>query len=225
MVLDYASADSFEINLCFNLFMNISENIFIQWECTGMSSRCSSEKSISKRNEFSKGSTSEYSPAKLLLNGVGWSIPQSQRAQGAKNLMPLRHDVHRGSMQMHASTSCSIKAEPWFWFPSIASSWDGPDFLGRAVGLKEEHPWKIKASVIYSVRAHQGAVRSLAICPDEFNVFTAGIGSGFKGMVQRWELSTVNCVSGYYGHEEVFFFFFLSFLFDHNGTLLFLIHS
>ncbi|CAK9328893.1 unnamed protein product [Citrullus colocynthis] len=174
-----------------------------KWECTGMSSRCSPEKSISKRNEFSKGSTNEYSPAKLLLNGVGWSIPQSQRAQGAKNLMPLRHDVHRGSMQMHASTSHSIKVEPWFWFPSIASSWDGPDFLGRAVGLKEEHPWKIKASVIYSVRAHQGAVRSLAICPDEFNVFTAGIGSGFKGMVQRWELSTVNCVSGYYGHEEV----------------------
>lgn len=169
---------------------------------------------MSKKTEFSKGSTSEYSPAKLLLNGVGWSIPQSQRAQGAKNLMPLRrlHDVHQGSMQMQASICHSIKLEPWFWLPSIASSWDGPDFLGRAVGLKEELPWKIKASVIYSVRAHHGVVRSLAICPDEFNVFTAGIGSGFKGMVQRWELSGVNCVSGYYGHEEVFFFLFFLFL-------------
>ncbi|XP_022138854.1 protein GFS12 isoform X2 [Momordica charantia] len=176
-----------------------------KWECTGESSRCSSENLIRRRTEFSKGSTSEYSPAKLLLNGVGWSIPQSQRAQGAKNLMPLRrfHDVHQGSMEIHASMSHSIKLEPWFWFPTIASSWDGPDFLGRAVGLKEELPWKIKASVVYSVRAHYGAVRSLAICPDEFNVFTAGIGSGFKGMVQRWELSRVNCVSGYYGHEEV----------------------
>ncbi|XP_022999796.1 protein GFS12 isoform X1 [Cucurbita maxima] len=176
-----------------------------KWECTGESSRSSSDKLMSKKTEFSKGSTSEYSPAKLLLNGVGWSIPQSQRAQGAKNLMPLRrlHDVHQGSMQMHASICHSIQLEPWFWLPSIASSWDGPDFLGRAVGLKEELPWKIKASVIYSVRAHHGAVRSLAICPDEFNVFTAGIGSGFKGMVQRWELSGVNCVSGYYGHEEV----------------------
>lgn len=196
----------------FKLFMHISEDIFVQWECTGESSRCNSEKLIIKRNEFRKGSTSEYSPAKLLLNGVGWSIPQSQRPQSTKNLMPLRriHDVHQGSMQMNAPISHSIKLEPWFWFPSIASNWDGPDFLGRAVGLKEEHPWKIKASVIYSVRAHHGAVRSLTICPDEFNVFTAGVGSGFKGMVQRWDLSRVNCVSGYYGHEEVFFF--LSFL-------------
>ncbi|OMO58531.1 hypothetical protein COLO4_34545 [Corchorus olitorius] len=100
----------------------------------GESSRSGNENVAAKVPALSKKSITDYSPAKLLLNGVGWSIPQSQ-------------------------------------------------------GVR--------------VRAHQGALRSLAVCQDENTVFTAGIGPGFKGTVQKWDLTRINCVSGYYGHEEV----------------------
>lgn len=178
-----------------------SELVMIQWEYTGESPRSGSENN--KRPLFS--SRSEYNPAKLLLNGVGWSIPQSQGVRGAKNLIPQKwiYEVQKSPVEMDASTSNLVKREPWFWFPSPAVSWDGPDFLGRVGGLKDELPWKIRASVIHSVRAHHGAIRSLAVCRDESTVFTAGIGPGFKGTVQKWELTRINCVSGYYGHEEV----------------------
>uniref|UniRef100_A0A2N9EIF4 BEACH domain-containing protein n=1 Tax=Fagus sylvatica TaxID=28930 RepID=A0A2N9EIF4_FAGSY len=175
-----------------------------KWEYTGESSRSGSENIITKRPGFGRGSRSEYNPAKLLLNGVGWSIPQSQGVRGTKNLIPQKwiYEVQKRPVEMDASTSNLVKREPWFWFPSPAASWDGPDFLGRVGGLKDELPWKIRASVIHSVRAHHGALRSLAVCRDESTVFTAGIGPGFKGTVQKWELTRINCVSGYYGHEE-----------------------
>uniref|UniRef100_A0A5B6YV66 Putative inactive serine/threonine-protein kinase lvsG n=1 Tax=Davidia involucrata TaxID=16924 RepID=A0A5B6YV66_DAVIN len=176
-----------------------------KWEYTGESSRSGPENVNAKRPIFSKSSTSEYNPAKLLLNGVGWSIPQSQGNRGVKNLMPHRrlYDIHQNPVERHVTTSNFGKHEPWYWFPSPAASWDGPDFLGRAGGPKDELPWKIRASVIYSVRAHHGALRSLAVCQDECTVFTAGVGPGFKGTVQKWELSRIDCISGYYGHEEV----------------------
>lgn len=192
---------------------HISEPVMIQGEHTGESARSGSENIICKKLIYGKGSTPEYQPAKLLLNGVGWSIPQSQGNRSAKNLMSQRKfsDVHRSPVEMHAVESNFAKFEPWFWFPSVASSWDGPDFLARVGGLKDEHPWKIRASVVHSVRAHHGAVRSLAFSQDECMVFTAGVGPGFKGTVQKWELARLNSVSSYYGHEEVCCFSYLVF--------------
>ncbi|OMO53411.1 hypothetical protein CCACVL1_28649 [Corchorus capsularis] len=176
-----------------------------KWEYTGESSRSGSENVAAKVPALSKKSITDYSPAKLLLNGVGWSIPQSQGVRGTKNLMPQRHtpNAHQGSAQIHETASHHLKSEPWFWFPSPAASWDGSDLLGRFGCPKDEFPWKIRAYVLSSVRAHQGALRSLAVCQDENTVFTAGIGPGFKGTVQKWDLTRINCVSGYYGHEEV----------------------
>ncbi|XP_038721856.1 protein GFS12 isoform X2 [Tripterygium wilfordii] len=175
-----------------------------KWEYTGESSHSFAENPIAKRPTFIKASTSDFSPAKLLLNGVGWSIPQSQGTRGAKNFVPQKglDDVHHRPAEKLEADSNLIKHEPWFWFPSPAASWDGPDFLGRVGGLKDELPWKVRASVIYSVRAHHGALRSLAVSQDECMVYTAGVGQGFKGTVKKWEMSRMNCVSGYYGHEE-----------------------
>ena len=161
---------------------------------------------MSKRLLLGKGWTPEHHPAKLLLNGVGWSIPQSQGSRGTKNYTPQGR-AHEAAQQ--SSASHFAKFEPWFWFPSAAASWDGLDFLGRVGGLKDEHPWKIRSSVIHSVRAHQGAIRSLAIGQDESMVFTTGIGPGFKGTVQRWDMTRVNSVSSYYGHEEVWSYYYI----------------
>lgn len=177
----------------------------VQWEYTGESSRSGVENVIAKVPLLSKGSTSDYSPAKLLLNGVGWSIPQSQGSRSSKNLMPQTRlaTAHQSSVKTHETASNHFKSEPWFWFPSSAASWDDSDLLGRFGCPKDEFPWKIRASVLSSVRAHQGALRSLAVCQDENIIFTAGIGPGFKGTVQKWDLTRINCLSGYYGHEEV----------------------
>lgn len=176
-----------------------------KWEYTGDSPRNGVDNISSKRPMFTRSSTSEYNPAKLLLNGVGWSIPQSQGTRGGKNLILHKkyNDTHQNPVERHIAATNLGEREPWFWFPTPAASWSGLDSLGRVGGLKEELPWKIRASVLYSVRAHHGAVRTLAICRDECTVFTAGVGPGFKGTVQRWDLARTDCVAGYYGHEEV----------------------
>ncbi|KAF7806911.1 protein GFS12 [Senna tora] len=182
-----------------------------KWEHPGESSKSGSENIIARRPTTARGLKNEYNPAKLLLNGVGWSIPQSQGSRSSKNLIPQRrsNEVRQNPVVMHEGISHQSNHAPWFWFPSPATIWEGPEFLGRVGLQKDDLPWKIRASVIYSIRAHQGAVRSLAVCQDECTVFTAGIGHGYKGTVQKWELSRTNCLSGYYGHEEVFFFYLL----------------
>ncbi|KAK6913623.1 BEACH domain [Dillenia turbinata] len=175
-----------------------------KWEYTGESSRAAAEVVSAKKPAF-RSSALEYNPAKLLLNGVGWSIPQSQGSRGPKNFTASKrfYELHQKSVQRHVPSSNHGTREPWFWFPSPAVSWDGPDFLGRVGGIKDELPWKIRASIVCSVRAHHGALRSLVVCPDELTILTAGVGPGFKGTVQKWDLTRVDCVSGYYGHEEV----------------------
>ncbi|KAK7270556.1 hypothetical protein RIF29_23782 [Crotalaria pallida] len=175
-----------------------------KWEYAGESSKSGSE-IITRRSSTSQGFTSEYNPTKLLLNGVGWSIPQSQGSRSAKNFIPQRRPfkVHQNPVVMNEEMPYQMNHEPWFWFPSPAAIWDGPEFPGRMGVQKDDLPWKIRASVIYSIRAHHGAVRSLAVDQDECTVFSAGIGQGYKGTVQKWELSRANCLSGYYGHEEV----------------------
>lgn len=178
-----------------------------KWEYSGETSRNGTEYVTAKRPVLSKGTATEYSPSKMLLNGVGWSIPQSQgnKSSKNKNFMPQKRlfNVHQNHVERQETTSSLLKTEPWFWFPSPASSWEGPDFLGRFSGPKDESTWKIRASIISSIRSHHGALRSLAVCQDESTVFTAGIGPGFKGTVQKWDLTRLNCVSGYYGHDEV----------------------
>lgn len=183
--------------------MTISLYISLQWEHTGETCRAGCENSPAQIKSH-KPSSYEYNPAKLLLNGVGWSIPQSQGARSGKSSVNSKSDdVRVTSDEKTEALPSSVKPEPWFWFPSSADNWDGPDFLNRTGGLKDELPWKIRASILYTVRAHPGALRVLSVADDECTVFSGGVGSGFKGVVHQWELSSLNCISGYFGHEEV----------------------
>ncbi|CAO2838377.1 unnamed protein product [Amaranthus hypochondriacus] len=176
-----------------------------KWEFTGDSAKSNSV-NLDDHKAMNKGiAKSKYNPTKLLMNGVGWAVPQSQGCKSSNDMLLHKrlYEGHQNSIERNSETSKVGKCDPWFWFPSPACSWEGPDFLARAGTLREELPWKIKASVVHSVRAHHGALRCLAVDQDECTVYTAGVGPGFKGMVQRWDMSTVDCVSGYYGHEEV----------------------
>ncbi|XP_020277297.1 protein GFS12 isoform X2 [Asparagus officinalis] len=174
-----------------------------KWDSTRESSKTGGDNMNVQRFYFGKASSSEYNPAKLLLNGVGWSIPQSQGGKGGITSLNSKQvtEIQRSSSNKHATKSNLEHHEPWFWLPDAKC--DGLDFLGRSGGLKDELPWKIKASILYSARAHPGALRSLAVYHDECTVYTGGVGPGFKGSVQKWELARMNCVSGYYGHDEV----------------------
>ncbi|KAF9619917.1 hypothetical protein IFM89_010228, partial [Coptis chinensis] len=167
-----------------------------KWEYSGGMPRIVPESIIAHRPMVSKTSSSDYNPAKMLLNGVGWSIPQSQGARSVNNLSYKQSNDHQGApLTRHYLTSNQGKREPWLWYPSPATSCDRPDFLARSAGPKDELPWKIRASIVHSVRAHPGALRALAVCPDECTVFTGGVGPGFKGTVQKWELQRIECVS------------------------------
>ncbi|XP_071701722.1 protein GFS12 isoform X2 [Rutidosis leptorrhynchoides] len=177
-----------------------------KWEYTEDSSRGAVDPT-SARSSYINNPTSEHNPAKVLLHGVGWSVPQSQRVKGTKKSTPHKRQYHHHDHNIagrHAtSSSTSKEQELWHWFPSPAKSWDGPDFLGRVGAASNEIPWKISASVIHSARAHHGALRSFAVCQDECTLFTAGVGPGFKGSVQKWDLSRIACSSGYDCHDEV----------------------
>lgn len=176
----------------------------IQWECTGETPRGSPENSVSKRSLLSQGVRTDNTPAKMLLNGVGWSIPQSQGTRVSRNLSRKRYNNADGNpMEGNIANTDYMNREPWFWFPSPVNSWDGPEYLARVGSVKDELPWRIRACVLYSVRAHNSTLRSLAVCEDESTVFTAGIGPGFKGTVQKWDLMRMNSILGYHGHEEV----------------------
>lgn len=154
---------------------------------------------------------SEYNPAKLLLNGVGWSVPQSKGTLSGMNVMicSQENELQQSSSSKSSMASSLEQSEPWFWYPGSDFACDLPDFLGRTGSLKDEFPWKIKASILYSTRAHPGVLRSLATCHDEATIYTGGVGPGFKGSVQKWELPRMNCTSGYYGHDEVLFLILL----------------
>ncbi|XP_008674005.1 protein GFS12 isoform X1 [Zea mays] len=171
-----------------------------KWEPSG---DCSKNAENMKGQRLQPGNymSSEFVPTKLLFNGVGWSMPQSETTKkNGRNTAASNLENETSSDNLSTSSSGN---QPWFWFPTPDSSWGVPEFLGRGGGLRDELPWKIKASILYSARAHPGALRSLAVHDDECTVFTGGVGPGFKGSIQRWELPNMNCTSGYYGHEEV----------------------
>ncbi|KAG8052181.1 hypothetical protein GUJ93_ZPchr0001g32082 [Zizania palustris] len=155
----------------------------------------STETENMKGQKFHPGNYTSSEPVPTELAEVAkndWNMAVSN--QGSR----LEHGA--SSDNLCASTSGN---QPWFWFPSPDHSSWAPDFLGRSGGVKDDLPWKIKASILYSARAHPGALRSLAVHEDECIIFTGGVGPGFKGSIQRWELPSMSCTSGYYGHEEV----------------------
>lgn len=154
-----------------------------------------------------KGPASKHLPSKTLLNGSGRSVPQSQGIRNSSHLKPHLHVPLEGQ----EAVLNPVVHEPWSWFPSPVACWDGLD-IGRFGSPKDEHRWKIRASVLSSAHAHQGALRSVVVSEDECTVFTSGIDPGFKGSVQKWELASLSCVSGYHAHEEVCSFYYCSFL-------------
>ncbi|KAG0487736.1 hypothetical protein HPP92_009831 [Vanilla planifolia] len=175
-----------------------------QWNSIGEPSRNFGGQNNAQCLNVTRISSSDYNPAKLLLNGVGWSVPQSKGVQGGMAMMSCskENELQKSSFR-HSTASSNGQNEPWFWFLGTDVSRDLPDFLGRTCSIKDELPWKIKACILYSARAHPGVLRSVAVFHDETTIYSGGVGPGFKGSIQKWELPRMNCISGYYGHDEV----------------------
>lgn len=146
----------------------------------------------SQRGNFVRSSD----PARLLLNGAGWSKPQSQIS---RTIVPPAGPVPEREREPVVAASDSI---PWFWYPGLAV--DNSSSCSLSFSFPPSAT-KVKGLVYHSVRAHPGVVRSVATYSDECTVFTAGVGPSFRGSVQRWDLATASCISGYDGHDEVSF--------------------
>ncbi|CAH2072430.1 unnamed protein product [Thlaspi arvense] len=160
-----------------------------KWEYTGRSSRYNME---------ARPVVNKVPPSKKQLNGSGRFVPQSEESRDSNHLKPHIHVPVEGQ----EAVLNPLVHEPWSWFPSPVACWDGLD-IGRFGNPKDEQRWRIRASVLSSAHAHHGALRSLVVSEDECTVFTSGIDPGFKGSVQKWELASLSCVSGYHAHEEV----------------------
>ncbi|XP_078161188.1 protein serine/threonine kinase isoform X4 [Carex rostrata] len=163
-----------------------------KWDSYGEAYRSSQESAkTSQRGIFVKSSSD---PAIILLNGAGWSKPQSQATRTI--VPPARPGLDRES-EPAVATSDYV---PWFWYPGLAV--DNSSSCPFSFSFSSS-ACKVKGLAFHSVRAHPGVVRSVATCSDECTVFTAGVGPCFRGSVQRWDLATASCVSGYDGHDEV----------------------
>ncbi|KAH9325541.1 hypothetical protein KI387_005719, partial [Taxus chinensis] len=187
---------------CFTTWLLLEQVLFRRykwkWKCVGeMPQSGDSTHLISS----SKSPQAPFNPASLLLNGVGWSIPQSQASKISKSTITRQATDNQLSAHNEAAAS-SGKYEPWSWLPSTVDTWEGPEFLSRLGGIKDEYPWRLKASVLHSVRAHPGILRAVAVEDDECTVFSAGAGPRVRGIIYKWQLSTMDCVIGYAGHEE-----------------------
>lgn len=190
---------------CFTTWLLLEQVLFRRykwkWKCMAEVPQNGSDNIYGE--SVGKRPAADFNPANLLLNGVGWSIPQSQASKISKSMITSRQQLdNRGNASSEAPL-CYGEYEPWCWLPSMADSWEGPEFLGRLGSIKDEHPWRLKASVLHSVRAHPGALRAVAVEEDECTVFSAGTGQRMRGIVCKWRLSTLNCMIGYLGHEEV----------------------
>ncbi|XP_057859002.2 protein GFS12 isoform X1 [Cryptomeria japonica] len=192
-----------KLRQCFTTWLLLEQVLFRRykwkWKCVGEMSQLGD---ITHGINTDKSPQTAFNPASLLLNGVGWSIPQSQASKISKSSITRQTPDDRESAHNEVAVSCG-KYEPWSWLPTAVDTWEGPEFLGRLGGMKDEHPWRLKASVLHSVRAHPGVLRAVAVEDDECTVFSAGTGPRVRGIVYKWQLSTMDCMIGYTGHEEV----------------------
>ncbi|KAK6939005.1 hypothetical protein RJ641_032513, partial [Dillenia turbinata] len=160
-------------------------------EYTGESSRAAAEVVSTKKPAF-RSSALECYPAKLLLNRVGWSILQSQGSRGPKNSWLLKGFTNCIKNQFKGMCLHQIMElmNPGFGF--LVQLLAGMDLI-----------FLVRSIYCILCSCHHGALRSLVVCPDELTILTAGVGPGFKGTAQKWDLTRVDCVSGCYGHEEI----------------------
>lgn len=172
-----------------------------KWEDRGATYPRSSEKAA-RATKASSVSTCEFSPSSLLLNEIGWSIPQPSSIKSKLST------GEEGSKQFKVGSEAGLRDNygPWMWVPSSGEGWEGAEYLtrpGLGFGIgKDERPWRLKAAIAHSWHAHPGSIKAVAVGDGERTVFTAGFGAKMKGLVKQWKLSTTQCVMDYTGHEE-----------------------
>ncbi|KAJ4796992.1 beige/BEACH domain protein [Rhynchospora pubera] len=184
-----------KLRQCCSMWFLLEQSLlkFYNWKWDSYGDAYRSNKELTTTSKSGSVLNSSSDPARLLLNGTGWSKPQSQ---ATRTIVP---QAGPGPDQ-ESKPVVAASDLPWFWYPSLAA--DDSSSCSFSFPFSSSS-WKVKGLVLHSVRAHPGMVRSVASCSDECTVFTAGVGPGLRGSVQRWDLSTSSCVSGYDSHDEV----------------------
>ncbi|BBN00900.1 WD repeat-containing protein 81 [Marchantia polymorpha subsp. ruderalis] len=173
-----------------------------KWEGSGVILSKKVEKPMSPENSFDS-----VNPANLLLDGVGWSIPQSQASKWSKSPGSNRRLGEAGldKPKVVSESNSGEDDSAWAWVVSKDSLVGFESFARIGIGLglaHDESSWNLTSTIIHSWKAHTGLVRSTIVAEDENSVYTAGGGPRGGSVVRQWRLSTSECVTEYAGHEE-----------------------
>ncbi|KAL3677663.1 hypothetical protein R1sor_020619 [Riccia sorocarpa] len=169
-----------------------------KWEGSDVSASKKLEKPISPESSYDS-----LNPANLLLDGVGWSVPQSQAVKWSKS--PGSSQRVNDKSKNAFDTNVTEDESSWSWVVSRESLL-GVDSFGR-IGVRfglvqDDQTWNLSSTIIHSWKAHTGLIKSTVIAEDENTVYTAGGGPRGGSVVRQWKLSSCECITEYAGHEE-----------------------
>ncbi|KAH6556310.1 hypothetical protein KP509_1Z188400 [Ceratopteris richardii] len=173
----------------------------LKWEInTGIQGNKESSSASKKSPQESRR---EVSSTSFLINDIGWSMPQPAYNRGKAGNVERNIKHFNRSLEVHLNSS----PQAWNWLPVSEDDWESGEYLNRP-GLifnaaKEERPWKVKTNISHGWRAHSGTLRALAVSDGETAVFTAGAGAKMRGLVRKWDISTLQLEMEYTGHIEV----------------------
>lgn len=181
----------------------------MQWEGIGGGQVKSSER-IALDLDTSSDFAADCNPANLLLDGVGWSIPQSQSQKWNKSSKSGRLSLDstpEHSRISNAEATVRDDDEAWYWVPGKGENMGTSESFARSGGglglAKDEQPWELNSVILHSWQVHSGVVRATAVAEDENMVLTAGGGPKGGSVVRQWKLATSECSMEYSGHQEV----------------------
>ncbi|KAJ7561165.1 hypothetical protein O6H91_03G016900 [Diphasiastrum complanatum] len=147
----------------------------------------------------------DLTSANMLLNGVGWSIPQSL-AQKWSKVSNCHNQSEEATERRHASEMSVVNNGAWSWVPVVNDNWGTTEAftrIGATMGIgKDDPPWKLNAVMMHSWKAQNGSLKAATVDDSECEIYTAGGGSRNRSTVRRWKLSSVECNFEYMGHEE-----------------------
>ncbi|KAL2641267.1 hypothetical protein R1flu_008854 [Riccia fluitans] len=169
-----------------------------KWERSDVTASKKLEKPLSPESSYGT-----LNPANLLLDGVGWSVPQSQVVKWSKSPASCQRVTDKAKNTF--DTNVTEDESSWSWVVSRESLLGVESFgrIGVGFGLaQDDQTWDLSSTIVHSWKAHTGHIKATIIAEDETTIYTAGGGPRGGSVVRQWKLSTCECITEYTGHEE-----------------------